>query len=81
MQLQLRGRKTTYHAGYRANASGDNIGIGLWTNNHTLDNLKDLVYLCPDDDGDKLVINVREAERQGIRIAMETQDGSILNLD
>ena len=45
MQLQLRGRKTTYHAGYRANASGDNIGIGLWTNNHTLDNLKDLVYL------------------------------------
>jgi hypothetical protein len=78
MQLALKGRKTTYHAGYKANAHGDNTGIGLWTDNHTTGDIQDIAYLWPDaDENDILVIDIEAAIKQGIQIVMQTKNGPV----
>lgn len=45
MSLSLKGKDTTYHAGYKTNARGENKGIGLYTDNHKTGDLNDIAYL------------------------------------
>lgn len=73
MQLGLKGNNTTFHAGYKANARGDNHGIGLWTDDHSKDDIKDVAYLWPTDNGNALVIDLDEAEKQGLAVTITSK--------
>ncbi len=73
MQLSLKGNSTTYHAGYKRNAHGTNLGIGLWTDNHKVGDIDDIAYLWPDTDSNKdsLIINLIALEKQGIKLLID----------
>ena len=45
MYLSLKGKNTTYYAGYKSNTNGENKGIGLWTDNQTRGDINDIAYL------------------------------------
>lgn len=74
MYLSLKGKNTTYHAGYKSNANGENKGIGLWTDNQTRGDINDIAYLCPDEKHDTLIIDLDELKKQNIHVALKSQD-------
>ncbi len=74
MSLSLKGKDTTYHAGYKTNARGENKGIGLYTDNHKTGDLNDIVYLWPENNQDTLIIDLDELKKQNIRVALKSHD-------
>lgn len=74
MYLSLKGKNTTYHAGYKSNANGENKGIGLWTDNQTRGDINDIAYLWPDEKHDTLIIDLDELKKQNIHVALKSQD-------
>lgn len=74
MSLSLKGKDTTYHAGYKTNARGENKGIGLYTDNHKTGDLNDIAYLWPENNQDMLIIDLDELKKQNIRVALKSRD-------
>lgn len=74
MQLGLKGNNTTFHAGYKANARGDNHGIGLWTDDHSRGDIKDVAYLWPTETGNALIIDLDEAQKQGLAVTVTSKN-------